>query len=195
MGKIHIVDNFFEDKDIQKISGYLNSVLYEGAASGRHKFDCNMFDWGAQLNRIDGKDTETPYLVLIHQISKNNGKINEWLTRLVNRLVEPYGYKVLYGPMFHIWTPQSRINWHCDYSPKLDPRRHGALTVYLNRKWGLDKGGEFLYTMDIDDKDSVERVTPAYNRAVVLEADVHHKTTPVVEGNLRKSLQIWLTKL
>jgi hypothetical protein len=195
MGKIHVIDNFFDDDTVSKISHYLNSVLYEKGASGRHKFDCNIFDWGSPLNYIDGKETETPYLVLIHTIEKNHARFSDWVTNRVNALVEPYGFRVIYGPMFHIWTPQSRINWHCDYAPKLTPDRHGALTVYLNRKWGLDKGGEFLYTMDIDDKDSIERVTPSYNRAVLLEADVHHKTTPVVEGNLRKSLQIWLTKL
>lgn len=196
--KAHILDDFYPKEVVQNIAKYINDIIYERKGmAGKHMFNTNMFDWDKRLSGLkNGKiPLETPYLVLIHIISNHDKEFSDYVTEETNKLVRPYGYKIVYSPMYHLWTPQSRINWHCDYAPKNDELRHGALTVYLNGEWGLDRGGELLYTTHSSLKEGIEKVTPAYNRAVLLDGGVHHKTTPVVEGNLRKSLQIWLTKL
>ena len=198
---VNIIDDFYDPETLNEISSYLNGILYS-KQDEVHLFSCNMVLWDDGLYRHqNGSDLEAPPLVLIHypQAHGERGKIiHDLIKEKTNERVKEFGLRCqdVTGPMFHIWSPQSYINWHNDFRPGVESeQRHGAATIYLNREWALDKGGEFLYNDDAADLNNVKRVTPAENRAVVLDGWARHKTTPVAPENIRKSLQIWLTKI
>ena len=89
--------------------------------------------------------------------------------------------------MVYIWTPGSYIPLHEDGFAETDRQ---VMTAYLNETWGVEKGGLFLY-LDKND-DSWKVLIPHQGFLVYNDKNELHCTTPVNEGDLRGSLQIFI---
>lgn len=185
------VDGFLSEP--KKCSDYVDNLLSE------HKNNFGIqYAWNRHTfpNRDDANHVPSP--ILIHYLKEGNPSYFEELKQDIDMKLSKEGVDDLevYDIIFHVMTEGAWINWHIDglaqgyeVSIQQDVRR-GALTIYLNNEWGLDKGGEFLYNMD----DKVERVIPSFNKGLFILGGVEHKTTPVVNNNLRKTLQVWLKR-
>lgn len=178
---IQVIEDFLPN--VGKCSDYISELLVKP----RNNFSLN-FGWEKYLHGTDDA-SYVPSPILIHHLEQSN---HDYCTELKNdidsKLIEYHCSDLEVDVIiFHIMTHDAFIDWHSDIASEND-RRKGAITIYLNREWGLDKGGEFLYNID----NKVERVTPSFNKAVLLRGSVNHRTTPVFGHHLRKSLQVWL---
>lgn len=178
---IQVIENFLSDVD--KCSDYISGLLVEP----KNNFSLNL-GWDRRLHGTDDA-SYVPSPILIHHFKESNHDYwNELKNDIDSKLTNCHcGDLEVDMIMFHVMTHDAFIGWHNDFNPENDIRK-GAITIYLNREWGLDKGGEFLYNID----NKMERVTPSYNRAVLLRSGIEHRTTPVFGHHLRKSLQVWL---
>jgi Rps23 Pro-64 3,4-dihydroxylase Tpa1-like proline 4-hydroxylase len=65
-----------------------------------------------------------------------------------------------------------------------------VFTSYLNPKWSVENGGNFNY---LDKNDNQWKIlVPSQGLLVYNDNDEQHYTTPVHEGNLRISLQMFI---
>lgn len=85
--------------------------------------------------------------------------------------------------LVNCWTPGSYIPLHTDG----DKNFRKAITIYLNTNWDLSNGGTFHYL----ESGEVKTVVPEQGLVIFNDNDLAHYTTPVHEGHLRVSLQIW----
>ena len=90
-----------------------------------------------------------------------------------------------YKPLIHSMNDGSGINWHNDaiYSY--------GITFYINRRWNLKFGGEFLFTSE-----NANGFIPLVgNSLVIVKAPLSHKVTPVMNSIIpRKTIQIFINK-
>lgn len=127
-------------------------------------------------------------LVLVHNLKEGNPELNTKICNAVN--LQMPGYKVHDDLVqIYIWTHMARIEWHNDGKGRTS-KRCGAVTIYLNKSWKIEWGGEFLYK---DQDREVQRIVPDFNRGVFI-TDLEHRTTPIVGKSIRKSLQIWIAE-
>ena len=172
-----VIPDFLSDPD--RWSDYISNLLNQP----KNNFALNL-GWNKSLHeRSDAGFVPSP--ILIHHI-ENKTIYAELKHDIELKLQTEEDIKDLEvcSMIFHVMTNNAFINWHCDEGAG----RQGAITIYLNHEWGLDKGGEFVYTID----NEMERVTPSFNTAMFIRGGVQHRTTPVFGHHLRKSLQIWL---
>lgn len=89
--------------------------------------------------------------------------------------------------MIYVWTNGSYIPPHKDST-------HGkAVTVYLNKDWGLSDGGLFCWK-DSTNHNQIRCVEPSFNLAVENSLKEEHFTTPVTnERYPRVSVQIFIS--
>ena len=188
MFDFEIHDDFLSPDCIQKVDEHITKIISEDA----NNFSLSL-KWHPGLHGALNVPRSPVY---VHHWSDKDlmqrvhDEVNDW--------VYEYGHEVS-NSIIHIMLQDSTIAWHTDQSKE----RSGAVTIYLNRKWRVDFGGDLLYNTDIvrnagaskhPDDFEIGRVTPKYNRAVYLEAGVDHKVTPVYENVLRKSIQLWLRR-
>ena len=88
--------------------------------------------------------------------------------------------------MVYVWTPGSYIPLHKDGLAQTDRK---VFTSYLNPKWSVENGGIFNY---LDKNDNQWKIlVPSQGLLVYNDDNELHCTTPVHEGNLRISLQMF----
>jgi hypothetical protein len=88
-----------------------------------------------------------------------------------------------FKPLIHSMENGSGINWHND-----DMYEYG-ITYYINRRWNLKFGGEFLFT----DKNSNGFIPVVGNSIVIVKAPFIHKVAPVMKPIVpRKTIQIFI---
>jgi len=178
-------ENFLSPDTAEMASRYCDTLIN----SNEHVWSTN---WGwlkgrekdyskTELDRYDN-------LVLVHQIAKSNkelwGKIRADIKRHYPNL-EPETQNSI---QFFVWTGGSCIEWHRDFTKHKEKTRTGAITIYLNRHWDMEWGGDFLYK---DENNKVQRVTPEYNLAVSIGA-VDHRSTQIIGRRFRKCIQIFV---
>jgi hypothetical protein len=179
-----IHDDFLSPDCIRKVDEHVTKIISEDA----NNFSLSL-KWHPNLHGVLDVPRSPVY---VHEwtdkdlMERVHDEVNDW--------VYEYGHEVSHS-IIHIMLQDSTIAWHTD----LAEGRSGAVTIYLNRKFRVDFGGELLYNTEIKspDKlsnDDIERVTPQYNRAVYFEAGVNHMVTPVFENVVRKSIQLWLKR-
>jgi Rps23 Pro-64 3,4-dihydroxylase Tpa1-like proline 4-hydroxylase len=127
-------------------------------------------------------------VILIHDLKYSDLELHSQIHDQVRQLCP--GEKPT-NILYHVWTRNANIEWHNDKTES----RSSALTVYLNKTWLYEYGGDFLYLEgdNTQNLDHVKRITPQYNMGVHIN-DTHHRTLPVIGNRLRMCLQIWLTK-
>ena len=181
-------DDFLSPQTLTDVDNYLDRVLVED----ENNFSLSI-KWQTGLH---GAMLIPRSPIFIHHW-KDDG-LRERVHEEVNDYLHEFGHEVN-NSIMHIMLQDAQIDWHSDQQEG----RSGAVTIYLNRKWRVDFGGDLLYNTDIvrnagaskhPDDFEIGRVTPKYNRAVYLEAGVDHKVTPVYENVLRKSIQLWLRR-
>jgi hypothetical protein len=88
--------------------------------------------------------------------------------------------------MVFLWTPGAYIPLHSDGFAETDRK---VFTSYINPKWSLEDGGTFNYLDKNDNKWKV--LVPSQGLLVYNDDNEKHYTTPVSEGSLRVSLQMF----
>tara|TARA_R110002060_G_scaffold78362_1_gene91441 strand:- start:519 stop:1070 length:552 start_codon:yes stop_codon:yes gene_type:complete len=90
-----------------------------------------------------------------------------------------------FKPVIHSMKDGSGINWH-------DDGMYGyGITYYINRRWNLKFGGEFLFK----DKNANGFIPLVGNSIVIVKAPLDHKVTPVMKPIVpRKTIQIFIKK-
>ncbi len=90
-----------------------------------------------------------------------------------------------FEPLIHSMKDGTGINWHDD---------HGhiyGITYYINRRWNLKFGGEFLF----QNKNANGFIPLVGNSIVIIKAPLEHKVTPVMKPIIpRKTIQIFINK-
>lgn len=177
MNKVLLVNDFLSKPD--KCADYISGLL----SVQKNNFALNL-GWEPSLHeRADQSFVPAP--ILIHHLQEANSEYYQELKVDINSRLQDNAVDLeVQNIIFHVMTNNSCINWHSDTAGK----RTGAVTIYLNKDWGYEKGGDFLY--EIDKK--IERVTPYFNLGIILPGRFPHRTTPVFGNHLRKSLQVWL---
>lgn len=178
---IEIKDNFLPIELADTASHYANKLMTRTDA---------VFSTNYAWDRDSTTSTKERYeqLVLVHNLREGNADLNYQICNAVNAQFP--GFKVHNDLVqIYIWTHLARIEWHNDGTAP-NSARCGAVTVYLNKSWKIEWGGEFLYK---DEEGEVQRIVPDYNRGVFI-TDVEHRTTPIVGKSIRKALQIWITE-
>ena len=90
-----------------------------------------------------------------------------------------------FEPLIHSMKDGTGINWHHDYKYKY------GITYYINRRWNLKFGGEFLFK----DKNANGFIPLVGNSMVIVKAPLDHKVTPVMKPIIpRKTIQIFVEK-
>jgi len=87
--------------------------------------------------------------------------------------------------ILHSMRDNSGINWHND------PHTNYGITYYINRRWNLKFGGEFLFMHE-----KTNGFIPLVgNSIVILKTPFVHKVTPVMKPLIpRKTIQIFIPK-
>ena len=88
-----------------------------------------------------------------------------------------------FEPLIQSMSDQSGINWHDDH--KYDY----GITYYINRRWNIKFGGEFLFK----DKHANGFIPLVANSLVIVKAPFEHKVSPVQKPIVpRKTIQIFI---
>jgi Rps23 Pro-64 3,4-dihydroxylase Tpa1-like proline 4-hydroxylase len=90
-----------------------------------------------------------------------------------------------FKPLIHSMKDGSGINWHNDYGYIY------GITYYINRRWNLKFGGEFLFTHE-----KANGFIPLVgNSIVIIKSPLEHKVTPIMKPIIpRKTIQIFIDK-
>jgi Rps23 Pro-64 3,4-dihydroxylase Tpa1-like proline 4-hydroxylase len=88
-----------------------------------------------------------------------------------------------FKPLIHSMKNKCGINWHNDMNHKY------GITYYINRRWNLKFGGEFLFTSE-----NANGFIPLVgNSLVIIKAPLMHKVTPVMKPLVpRKTIQLFI---
>ena len=88
-----------------------------------------------------------------------------------------------FKPLIHSMSDESGINWHDDSGHQY------GITYYINRRWNIKFGGEFLFR----DKNVNGFIPLVGNSMVIIKAPLKHKVTPVMKPLIpRKTIQIFV---
>jgi hypothetical protein len=87
--------------------------------------------------------------------------------------------------VLHSMKDNAGINWHTD------PHTQYGITYYINRRWNVKFGGEFLFMHE-----KANGFIPLVgNSIVILKTPLAHKVTPVMKPLIsRKTIQIFIPK-
>lgn len=95
----------------------------------------------------------------------------------------PKDYK--YNILLHSMSDGSGINWHDDLGHDY------GITYYINRRWNLKFGGEFMFTSG----DGNGFIPLVGNSLVIVKAPLDHKVSNVTKPLVpRKTIQIFVDK-
>ena len=90
-----------------------------------------------------------------------------------------------FEPLIHSMKDGSGINWHND-----EGHSYG-ITYYINRRWNMKFGGEFLF----QDKIANGFIPLVGNSIVIIKSPLEHKVAPVMKQLIpRKTIQIFISK-
>ncbi len=90
-----------------------------------------------------------------------------------------------YKPLVHSMKDNAGINWHDDTGHVY------GITYYINRRWNLKFGGEFLFR----DENANGFIPLVGNSLVIVKVPLEHKVTPVMKSIIpRKTIQIFIDK-
>jgi Rps23 Pro-64 3,4-dihydroxylase Tpa1-like proline 4-hydroxylase len=178
-------ENFLSPKVAEEASRYCDSLIN----SNEHVWTTN-FGWlkGKEQDFSNEKLERYNNLVLVHQIAKSNEKLYNKICADIKRHYPNLVPESRNSVQYFVWTGGSCIEWHNDFTKHKDKKRCGAITIYLNRTWSVEWGGDFLYK---DENRKVHRVTPEYNLAVSI-GQVDHRSTEVKGRRFRKCIQIFV---
>lgn len=103
--------------------------------------------------------------------------------------------EALLGGGLHEVLPGGFLKVHVDFNqhPQFKLKRKVNVLLYLNEEWGDDWGGE-LEIWDVKSKRCVERIKPAFNRAVAFECSetsFHGHPEPLASPVSRKSIAVY----
>ena len=88
-----------------------------------------------------------------------------------------------FKPLIHSMEDGSGINWHDDGIHKY------GITYYINRRWNMKFGGEFLFIHE----SSNGFIPLVGNSVVIVKVPLEHKVTPVMKPLVpRKTIQIFI---
>ena len=88
-----------------------------------------------------------------------------------------------FNPLIHSMKDGSGINWHNDYGKEY------GITYYINKRWNLKFGGEFLFKTEKDNG----FIPLVGNSLVIVKTPLMHKVTTVMEPLMpRKTIQIFI---
>lgn len=172
-------------------SSYIDSLIN----SGDHNWSTN-FGWlrngkenDINIPRMERYDN----LCLVHKVVESNRPLYEKIVRDIKRLYPAWEPEDPTAVQFFVWTGGSCIEWHVDVKKedKNKNGRTGAVTIYLNRRWDIEWGGDFLFK---DEKGRTQRVTPQYNLGVAIR-QVSHRSTKIQGRHFRKCIQIFMKDL
>jgi hypothetical protein len=159
--------SYFYGKDLHP-SGWPNPVKTE-----------TNFSWHPSIV----KDSRPVIIYEVNTALKEKIKKNLFEKNLISDVLKNL------SPMVYVWTPGSYIPLHTDGG--LDQDRQG-FTAYLNKEWSVEYGGLFNY---LSKKDNIwKTLLPHQGFLVYNDENEAHFTTPVHEGNIRFSLQIFIDK-
>jgi len=176
---------FLSEDTAKEASTYCDKLLN----STDHCWTTN-FGWlaGKPREYADPERERYNNLVLVHQIVKTNRPLYDKIVADIKRHYPDLEPETENSVQYFVWTGGSNIEWHCDFTKHVEKKRNGAITIYLNRNWDIEWGGDFLYK---DSNRKVQRVTPDYNLAVAI-GKVDHRSTAVVGRHFRKCIQIFV---
>jgi hypothetical protein len=167
--KLYYIQNFLDYNTYKKIH-------YDVFKSKLIKLNSTKKTWNKELQHgykdyVDNTSLDTNYKPLqkIKILLENNPfykiKINK------------------FKPLIHSMKDNSGINWHDDYGWQY------GITYYINYKWNLKFGGEFLFK----DEKSYGFIPLVGNSLVIIKAPLNHKVTPVMKSTVpRKTIQIFI---
>ena len=88
-----------------------------------------------------------------------------------------------FEPLIHSMKDGSGINWHNDYGHKY------GITYYINRRWNIKFGGEFLFA----NQHANGFIPLTGNSLVIIKAPLKHKVSPVQKPLIpRKTIQMFI---
>ena len=187
------IENFLSPDTAEMASRYCDSLIN----SKEHVWTTN-FGWlhGKEKDHSNPRFDRYDNLVLVHQIVKSNEELYNKICADIKRHHPTFVPEGINSVQYFVWTGGSCIEWHNDFTRDLEePRgrgrskkRCGAITIYLNRSWSYEWGGDFLYK---DENRKVQRVTPEYNLAVSI-GKVDHRSTQIIGRRFRKCIQIFV---
>lgn len=169
--KLYYIQNFLDYPTYKKIH-------YDVFKSNLIKLNSTKKTWDKGLkygykNFVENTDLDINYLPL--------KKIKILLENNLFCKIKINNYK----PLIHSMKNGSGINWHNDgiYSY--------GITFYINRRWNMKFGGEFLFS----DKKANGFIPLVGNSLVIIKSPLQHKVTPVMKPLVaRKTIQIFLDK-
>lgn len=176
---------FLSDETAAEASAYIDSLIN----SRGHNWSTN-FGWlrgkenDINIPRMERYDN----LCLVHHVARTNKSLYEKIVRDIRQQYPNWAPEEPDALQFFVWTGGSCIEWHTDVTRKEKTKRTGAITIYLNRKWDVEWGGDFLYK---DEKGQTQRVTPSFNLAVAIR-EVEHRSTKIQGRHFRKCIQIFM---
>ena len=90
-----------------------------------------------------------------------------------------------FKPLIYSMSNESGINWHDDSGHLY------GITYYINRRWNVKFGGEFLFM----NKNANGFIPLVGNSLVIIKAPLMHKVTPVMKSTIpRKTIQIFINE-
>ena len=90
-----------------------------------------------------------------------------------------------FKPLIHSMKDGSGINWHNDNG------HFYGITYYINRRWNMKFGGEFLFK----DKNANGFIPLVGNSIAIVKVPLEHKVTPVMKPIVpRKTIQIFINE-
>ena len=179
-----VFDNFFTEEAAEKIltaypeveQGHWENKTY---INQKNKFVKTTFDDNATLQQAFDEVNSDKLL-----------KIVEKITGIKNIL----GDGELFGGGLHQSINGAFLDVHLDFNlhPKTKQHRRMNIIIYMNKNWKEDYGG-FLELWDMDKKEQIGNINPAFNRCVIFETNKvsfhgHPKPIKTPKGISRKSL-------
>lgn len=188
--RVQVIENFLRPEIANRASNHIGQLL----TNTNHVWSTN-FAWitnrpkdQQDKHHQDLKFDRYNNLVLVHQIYKTDLKLYEEICKDITRHHPNLEPERPASAQYFVWTGGSNIEWHNDFSKHVDKKRRGAITIYLNHHWPIERGGDFFYR---DEHGQTNRVTPSFNLAVSI-GNVDHRSTRVEGRHFRKAIQIFV---
>lgn len=163
---VWIIDNFFDDRDIQQINADFYDFDDERWLTRNHtEFEqkrlSTHWDWyPGSIYRAMFYLSSSAFISQLEQLTGIKG------------LIADYG---LHAGGMHLHAHNGRLNLHkdADLHPKLGLRRKLNIIIYTNPDWKPEYGGQLEFWSDENGqpKEKVFEVDPIFNRAVIFETD------------------------
>ena len=192
-------EGFFPRDMAQELYDYIQEQLY----SPHNRWAMVVQD-GDENNQETGRISD--YVILVHHILEHDPDLYNRIEKMVNHLIAPYTDLVMDTAMVYAFRRGNGFPWHNDrmlppeyYNREVmrirPENRFGTLTMYMNKDWKEDWGGQFCFVHE----DETTFENPNFNTAMMISNDIEHRVTPVrpprpTMGHeyFRTSIQFWL---